>query len=241
MYLTRSMLLVTAGLVGLGIAGSVRAADMPQPAPPPPAPVYAPPPFTWTGFYVGGNFGGAWASTALTDNLTGAAVTSNLGGWLGGGQLGFNYQMGGFVWGVEGTFDWTSINSITGGIVTLAGPVLQVGAKTTWVSTLAGRFGFAADRALFYGKAGGGWVGNNATVTNLATGASASSSNTNSGWVLGAGVEYAFTPNWTAKVEYDYLGMRGWTATSPVGVLDTVNVKRQLNIITAGINYKFGW
>jgi outer membrane immunogenic protein len=74
------------------------------------------------------------------------------------------------------------------------GPALQVATSTQWVSTLAGRFGFAADRALFYGKAGGGWVSNNATVTNLASGASASSSGTNSGWVLGAGVEYAFTP-----------------------------------------------
>jgi outer membrane immunogenic protein len=142
-------------------------------------------------------------------------VTGNLGGWLGGGQVGFNYQMGRFVWGVEGTFDWSSLKSTTGGIITAAGPVLQVAANTQWVSTAAARFGFAADRALFYGKAGGAWVGNNATVTNLATGASASASNTNSGWLLGASVEYAFTPNWTAKIEYDYLGLRSWTAASP--------------------------
>ena len=165
---------------------------------------------------------------------------SNLDGWLGGGQVGFNYQMGSFVCGVEGTLDWNSLNSTTGGIITAAGPAFQVAANTTWVSTAAARFGFAADRALFYGKAGGGWVGNNATVTNLATGASASTSNTNSGWLLGAGVEYAFTPNWTAKVEYDYLGLSAWTAASPVGVFDAVNVKRQLNIVMGGINYKFG-
>jgi outer membrane immunogenic protein len=240
MNLTRSFLLVAAGLVGLGMAGPAQAADMPQPAPPP-APVYMPPPFTWTGFYIGANFGGAWASTTLTDNLTDSSVTGSLSGWLGGGQVGFNYQIGSFVWGVEGTFDASSLNSTTGGIITAAGPVLQVAANTKWVSTLAARFGFAADRALFYGKAGGGWVGNNATITNLATGSSATSSNTNSGWMLGAGVEYAFTPNWTVEIEYDYLGLRGWTATSPVDVVDTVNVKRQLNIVMAGINYKFGW
>jgi outer membrane immunogenic protein len=241
MNLTKKLLLGAAGLVGLGMVGSAQAADMPQAAPPPLAPVYVPPPFTWTGFYIGGNFGGAWASTTLTDNLTGSSATGNLGGWLGGGQVGFNYQMGSFVLGVEGTLDWSSLNSTTGGIITAAGPPLQVAANTTWVSTLAARFGFAADHALFYGKAGGGWVGNNATITNLATGSSANSSNTNSGWALGAGVEYAFTPNWTAKVEYDYLGLRGWTATSPVDVVDTVNLKRQLNIVMAGINYKFGW
>jgi len=223
----------------LAFSMGANAADM-RPASPP-AQVYVPPPFTWTGFYLGGNFGGAWASTTLTDNLTGASATGNLAGWLGGGQVGFNYQTGSFVWGVEGTFDWSSLNSTTGGIITAAGPALQVAANTQWLTTAAARFGFAADRTLFYGKAGGGWVGNNATVTNLATGASASSSNTNSGWLLGAGVEYAFTPNWTVKAEYDYLGLSGWTAVSPVGVVDTVNVKRQVNIVTAGINYKFGW
>jgi outer membrane immunogenic protein len=190
----------------------------------------------------GRQFRGRLASTTLTDNLTGASATSNLGGWLGGGQEGFNYQIGSFVWGVEGTVDWSSLNSTTGGIITAAGPALQVAANTQWLTTAAARFGFAADRALFYGKAGGGWVGNNATVTNLATGASASVSNTNSGWLLGAGLEYAFTPNWTAKVEYDYLGLSGgFTATSPVGIADTLDVKRQLNIVTARINYKFDW
>jgi len=239
MYKLRSSIAAASALLAISIGAN--AADMPvRPAPPPPQ-VYMPPPFTWTGFYLGGNFGGAWASTTLTDNLTGAGVTGNLGGWLGGGQLGFNYQVGSFVWGAEGTFDWSSLKSTTGGIITAAGPVLQVAANTQWVTTFAGRFGFAADRALFYGKAGAGWVGNNATVTNLATGASASSSNTNNGWLLGGGVEYAFSPNWTAKVEYNYLGLRGWTAAAPVGVVDTVNVKRQLNTVMAGINYKFGW
>jgi opacity protein-like surface antigen len=65
-------------------------------------------------------------------------------------------------------------------------------------------------------------------------------SNTNSGWLLGAGVEYAFAPDWTAKLEYDYLGLSGWPASSPL-VADTVNVTRRLNIVMMGFNYKFGW
>jgi outer membrane immunogenic protein len=224
----------TAALAVLAIWTSAEAADLPAR----PAPVYMPPAFTWTGFYLGGNIGGAYGSTTLTDGFTGGSVTGTLGGWQGGGQVGFNYQMAALVLGVEGTFDSTSLNSTTGG-VPVAGGALQVAANTQWITTAAVRFGYAADRALFYGKAGGGWVGNNATVTNLATGASASSSNTNNGWLLGAGLEYAFTPNWTAKVEYDYLGLRGWSAPNPLNLADSVNIKRQINMFTVGFNYKF--
>ena len=77
------------------------------------------------------------------------------------------------------------------------------------VSTIAARFGYAADPRLYYGKAGGGWVRNSATVTDLTTGASVSSSATNNGWMLGAGIEYGITLNWTVKLEYDYLGLIG--------------------------------
>jgi outer membrane immunogenic protein len=77
--------------------------------------------------------------------------------------LGFNYQIGAFVLGAEGTFDWTSLNSSTPAFA-VSGGSAQVAANTKWISTAAARFGFAADRALFYGKAGGGWVSNNATV-----------------------------------------------------------------------------
>jgi outer membrane immunogenic protein len=221
----------------LAMAGVANGADLSVKAPAP-VPAFVPPPFTWTGFYIGGNFGGGWASTIAIDNLTGANLTSNLGGWLGGGQVGFNYQVGNIVWGVEGTFDWTSLNSTTG-VVPAAFGNLQTSANTQWVTTLAARFGIAMDRWLVYGKGGGGWVGNNTTVTNQTTGLAVSSSNTNSGWLVGGGVEYAFTPNWTAKLEYDYLVLRGWTAGSPLPG-DAVNVKRQINMVMAGINYKFG-
>jgi len=237
MNMTKTLWLVTTGFAGLAMISSAQAADLPQ-QPALRAPVYMPPPFTWTGFYLGGNIGGVYGSSTLTDNFTGVGVTGTLGGWQGGGQVGFNYQIGAFVGGVEGTFDWTSLNSTTGG-VPVAGGALQVAAKTQWISTAAARFGFAADRALFYGKAGGGWVGNNATATDLVTGLSASSSNTNSGWLLGGGVEYAFTPNWTVKLEYDYLGLRGWPAMNPLNLADSVNIKRQINMFNVGFNYKF--
>ena len=88
-------------------------------------------------------------------------------------------------------------------------------------------------------KVGGGWVRNSATVTDLTTGASVSSSATNNGWMLGAGIEYGITPNWTVKLEYDYLGLRNWTRSSPLFVGDTVILSRQINMFTVGKNYKF--
>src|SRR5215471_11028914 len=79
-------------------------ADMATKAPP--VPFYAPPPFTWTGFYIGGNVGGAWGQGTIVDTLTGASFGSGtVGAFAGGGQLGFNYQTGNLVWGVEGFFD----------------------------------------------------------------------------------------------------------------------------------------
>jgi outer membrane immunogenic protein len=215
----------------------VFAADMGRPA-------YAPPPmmplYNWTGFYIGGNLGGAWASGTLTDNFSGASFTGNHSGFIGGGQIGYNWQVAPqFVLGVEWMFDGTSISKSSNTITIFNGDVLQGGASTDWVSTLAARFGYAANNLLYYGKAGGGWVQNSATVTDLTTGASISNSNTNSGWLLGAGIEYGLTYNWTIKLEYDHLGMDNWTRSSPLFVGDTVTLSRHIDMFTVGANYKF--
>ena len=142
--------------------------------------------------------------------------------FVGGGQVGANYQFGGnFVVGIEGDFDWFANNNNS---VTVTGPLgttFQGGNNGRWLTTLTGRLGYAYDRVLFYGKGGGAWVGsNNFTLTSTATGASASFSNnnTNTGWTAGGGVEWAFTNNWTARVEYDYVGLSNQTFVVPAGV-----------------------
>jgi outer membrane immunogenic protein len=101
---------------------------------------------------------------------------------------------------------------------------------------------------LFYGKGGVGWVGNDDfTVTNLTTGASitASNNNTNSGWLVGVGIEWAFAPNWSAKVEYNYLGLDDRTFTVPAGspflAGDTFTQSRDIQMVKLGINYRFNW
>jgi outer membrane immunogenic protein len=236
-------------------SGSAMAADLSRAAP---APVYTKAPmmpvFTWTGFYIGGNLGGAWAHRDVTDSLFGLNFSNgnnNNGVFIAGGQVGGNYQFNNFVVGVEGTFDWAANNNnTTTGIAVPGGNIIQVTSNNTWLSTLAGRFGVAFDRVLVYGKGGGAWIGNNSfTVTNVTTGASftGSNSNTTTGWVVGAGVEWAFAPNWTVKAEYDFIGLGGRSFTIPAGspapfaAGDTFTTgSNNVQMATVGVNFLFG-
>jgi outer membrane immunogenic protein len=238
--------------LGTGVAG---AADMPVKAPP--APVYVPPAFSWTGCYIGGNIGGAWAHSNWSDSLFGLnwGNTSDTR-FIGGFQGGCNYQFSnpGFVIGIEGDFDWVGNNN--GGRTVVvpagfprAGDVISLSSNDTRIATLAARFGYGVDRALFYGKFGAGWVGNDGfTVVDQTTGAAfvGTNSNTASGWMAGAGIEYAFTNNWTAKIEYDYIGLSGRTFVVP-GVLvpalagDTITSNHNVQMVKFGINYLFNW
>jgi outer membrane immunogenic protein len=216
------------------------AADLSRPAP---VPYKAPPPmpaFSWTGFYIGANIGGAFATGSVTDNLFGLSASTSHTGFIGGGQAGFNYQFNYFVIGVEGDFDGTSLRATGPGVATAIG-VLQGSANTDWVSTLAARFGVAFDRVLLYGKVGGGWVQNTASITNLTTGGAISRSNTNDGFVAGGGIEWAFAPNWSTKFEYTFLDLNSFNFTGPGFVADTFILHRNIEMFKAGVNYRFNW
>jgi outer membrane immunogenic protein len=206
---------------------SVRPALMPVP--------FVPPPFNWTGVYVGANLGGGWASSTINDSFSGASLGNSSSGFVGGGQLGYNYQFSNFVLGAEWTFDGTSLNG------SRSVGALQGTANTNWMTTVAARFGIAANNWLFYGKAGGGWANNSATFTNVNNGLQVSSSNTNSGWLVGAGVEYAFTPNWSTRLEYNYLGLNTWNANSTLFApnADRFSVNRNIQTVLVGLNYRF--
>jgi outer membrane immunogenic protein len=221
------------GLVGatLLFVGPAFAADLPVKAPRA-APLFVPV-YNWTGFYIGGNVGGAWETATLTDNFFGVGISNTRSGFIGGGQIGYNWQVSPqFVLGVEWMFDGTAIKSSS------TFDFLSASEKVDWITTVAARFGYAVNNWLLYGKAGGGWVHDTATVTDLTNGFSVSASDTKGGWLVGAGIEYGFTPNWTMKVEYDHLGLENVTSTGLV-VGDTVTLKRHFDMVTVGLNYKF--
>ena len=249
----KKLLLLGFALTALAV-GRANAADLGRP-PPPVTPIPAYIPFSWTGFYIGGNVGVAWSPKGeFSDNLgnffDGASQSTV---FTGGGQVGANYQVNYWlVVGVEADFNWlTDHNNKSNAVFIPSVGNIQVAADSRWITTLAARVGVAVERGLFYVKGGGGWVSDNQfTVTNETTGGSFSASNTNNvgGWLAGAGFEYAFAPNWTAKVEYDFLGLSNRTFAVPAGVLgfpsgDTFTTNnRDLQMLTVGFNYLFtGW
>jgi outer membrane immunogenic protein len=237
--------------VTLTISGMAHAADLGRPLPPP-QPAFVPPPvYNWTGFYIGGNAGVAWTKGQVTDSL--GDISFNYGQnavFAGGGQVGANYQINWLVIGVEADFDWLANNQNSSSAVSIPNfGTVQVSANDRWITTLAARVGVAVNNWLFYAKGGGGFVGvNDFTLTNVTTGASISGSNSNSnrGWLAGAGIEWAFAPNWTAKVEYDFLGLNNSTFTVPVetpviGGDGITTTNRDVQTLTVGLNYLFNW
>lgn len=221
----------------LGISAVANAADMPLKAPPP-----APPPaFSWTGFYLGGEVGGARSDGTLYDSLHGFDASTSHDGFIGGADLGYDYQFNSFVVGIESNFDWTSLSATGAGVVVPGVGTLQGSANTKWITTVAGRFGLAWNQVLFYGKAGVGWVGNTATITNLTTGGSVSASNSRTGGLLGVGAEWAFNPNWSAKIEYNHINLDSYVFSGgPIFPADTWTAHRNVDTLMVGINYRFG-
>ena len=200
--------------------------------------ISAPPPFTWRGFYLGGNLGGAWATSTLSDQLSKVSFDRDNNGFIGGVQVGYNFQVGNLVLGLEWDFDWTSID--TSGTVTLPGVAgaINASADTEWITTLAGRIGLVLDRTLVYVKVGGGWVRNEASITLLTSGASVRASDTNGGWLVGGGFEYALAPNWTAKFEYDFLSLADKNFPAFAGTRG-FELERDVQQLKVGINFKF--
>src|SRR5262249_8624581 len=160
-------------LAAIGVAVVAHAADMPTKAPP--API-APPPYNWSGFYVGANVGGAWTSGNL--NIPSNSFYGGLTEFIGGVQARYNFPARHLLLGAAGAFAGATFSHPALPIPTL-GSVSQ-----HWISTAAGRVGLVEDRWLLYAKVGGGWVHSNA-ILNF-PGVSWSSSNTSSGWLVGA-------------------------------------------------------
>jgi outer membrane immunogenic protein len=218
---------------------SAQAADLPAPpAPAPVAPVaYAPPVYNWSGFYVGGHIGGGFANSSWGDPFNGATNTFSDDGFLGGAQIGANAQFNWLVVGLEGDFSWTGL--LKGSGTDSAGDTIRTNPQ--WTSTITGRIGAAFDRLLVYGKGGLALADDQSSLTDPAGNVS-NDTLTRTGWTAGAGLEYALDQNWTARIEYDYLGFGSQSLNFTTPVIGAVSPSANLNIqeVKAGLNFKFG-
>jgi outer membrane immunogenic protein len=235
------MLAVTSA-VALGLK-SASAADLGTPYKAlPPVPM-----FSWTGGYVGVNGGGAWGQTdhTVSASIIGSpAVTTgnfDVDGGLAGGTVGYSYQIGQWVLGLESDLDWANIegtNSTPIAVRGVAGNV-AVTSRLQWLDTTRARLGWAFGHVMLYGTGGAAYGGLTATTTasgaGLGTAATATRADTQTrfGYAAGAGLEWAFTDNFTLKVEYLYVNL----GSQNQELID--NVSFYTNVVRGGVNLKF--
>lgn len=223
----KKYLLSSVAALGLVAAGAASAADLPSRKGPVVAPIYAPI-FTWTGFYVGVNAGYGFGNYDVK-----GAATNTLGdpdGFIGGGQVGYNYQIGQIVLGLETDLQYSDMKSSR---VNVIGGTNK--GELEYFGTVRGRVGYAFDRFLPYVTGGFAYGQNKVTISGL--GISASDDNTHYGYTVGAGLEYAFTNNLTAKIEYLYTDLGEKRYFTNLGVNQKIG--NDFSVVRAGLNYKF--
>jgi outer membrane immunogenic protein len=217
----RHLLLAASVLTAIG-ASTAFAADMPTKAYTPMSPT---PVTTWTGFYVGLNAGYGWANT----NITGAAGSSNLNGFVGGGQIGYNWQINSLVLGLEGDIQGTGQRQSASALG------ITVEQKLPWFATARGRLGYAFGPSwMLYATGGAAWV--NYKLTASGFGVTVSDDATKAAWTIGGGVEWMFLPKWSVKAEYLYIDT-GTTTVTLFGV--PISGRAKDNIARLGVNYHF--
>ncbi len=237
--------LLSATAVG---AVSANAADLPVKAPPP-VPVVTV--YNWTGCYVGAHLGGGWANTSWTntanttafgDMSAGDNLSETNGGFIGGGQLGCNYQMQNFVFGIEGTLAGSTIKGDTNNTVFGAADDVFTN-EVTVIATVVGRLGYAWDNWLVYAKGGyaGGEVKFSVSDSVAPSTGAGSDSSWQSGWTVGGGVEYGLTRNWIFGLEYNYLdlGTTNYQVSGSAATSYAFDVKTHIHEVVARVSYKF--
>jgi outer membrane immunogenic protein len=265
--------LVTATIAALALTGSAIAADLSRPVlKAPPAPLAV---FSWTGFYIGLNGGYSWGRSRTTGTLsnatTGAVIATasnrfNLNGGLFGGQIGYNWQAGNLVYGLETDIQWADEKGRTlftcnlaaclptaippGGAVAATVALNQ---KIDWFGTFRGRLGMTVTPTVLVYATGGLAYGNVKTGA-LVSGFGANGlgapvfvagnfDSTHAGWTVGAGIEGQLFGNWTGKLEYLYMDLGRHTGsatllTSFPPLVGAFSSRVTDNVFRAGINYK---
>jgi outer membrane immunogenic protein len=221
----KKFLLATVALVALGATGSALAADLGARAPYTKAPAYAAVPlYNWTGFYIGGHVGGAFAG----DNSIATGITRNNDGtFLGGLQAGADYQFApNWVVGIEGQYSW--LDNTTNALALGGGFFFSD--KQKGIASVTGRLGYTWGPALLYVKGGYAYTDYSTSLIGPAGGVAVSSSK--DGYTVGGGLEYMFAQNWSGKVEYQYYDFGN---TNFLGF----SAKNDEHTVKAGLNYRF--
>lgn len=240
----KKFLLGTLGLMALGMAAPAIAADLPARTYTK-APAYIAAVYDWSGFYLGANAGWGttrkcWDFTSAAGAFIGAEGCHNASGGVAGAQIGYRFQSGPLVYGLEAQGDWAGLSgsntSILFGNTTNRTRVDAFGLFT-------GQVGYAWNNALFYAKGGAAVTGSRYDV--LFAGATIVSAKENANWggTAGAGVEYGFAPAWSAAVEYDHIftPSRLTTFTTAAGAFGGADrIRGDVDLLTARINYHFG-
>ena len=240
----KKVLLVTASLIALGAAAPAVAADLAA-RPYTKAPAMIAAVYDWSGFYIGAN--GGWGSSRnswdfLPGVLTFGEGSHDASGGTVGGQVGYRWQAGTWVFGVEAQGNWADFK---GSNISLFDATVRNESRIDAFGLFTGQVGYAANNVLFYVKGGAAVTSNDYRRFFAATNTLFASSNDDTRWggTVGVGLEYGFAPNWSFGVEYNHLFMQDRTLafTTPGGLFfGNVRVDQDVDLVTARLNYKFG-
>jgi outer membrane immunogenic protein len=245
----KKFLLGAVGFVALVLTAPASAADLAArpytKAPPMIAAIY-----DWSGFYIGAN--GGWGSShnswdSVLPFVVGSEGSHDATGGTIGGQVGYRWQAGTWVFGVEAQGNWADFHGRN--VIPLSVPSVTDDTRVDAFGLFTGQVGYAANNVLFYLKGGAAVTSDRYRVLATGTGISLANSVDDTRWggVVGVGLEYGFAPNWSAGIEYNHMFMQDKTynfisngGAFPVGSLVAQSrIRQDVDIVTARINYKF--
>jgi outer membrane immunogenic protein len=233
----KKFLLGTVALVALGATVPALAADLAARPAYTKAPAYVQPIYNWTGFYIGGHIGGAFDGN---NGFIGTTNNNSNGRFLGGLQAGADYQFApNWVLGIEGQWSWLGSNNNG---VAFTGTGFVFNSNQRGLGSVTGRVGYTWGPALLYVKGGYAYSDYSDSLTfNLVPQPFALSSNHHDGYTVGAGLEYMFAQNWSAKVEYQYYNFGNTSFVTPTVLTAFGSTRNDEHTVKAGINYRFNW
>jgi len=243
----KKFLLGAVGLVALGMAAPAVAADLPARTYTK-APAMIPALYDWSGFYTGlnGGWGSShkcWDSLLPSGAVFGSEGCHDATGGVAGGQIGYRWQTSSWVFGVEGQGDWAGLR---GSNVSVLTPAFTNSSKIDAFGLFTGQVGYAWNTVLAYVKGGAAVTDDRFSVSTTAGNVLAGITGNQTRWggTVGAGLEFAFAPNWSAAIEYDHLFMQDKTTTfiDPAAgfLLGSDRIRQDVDLVTVRVNYRWG-